>query len=209
VGVKQLCLDIIFRASVAFPFSAYPSIMALQDTEFLTTSPIKNRPRLLEHTALAVGVKDRRGDIDELIHSSVESERMDLSARTERPGVSAGRQHGDKRDRVGPLPASSPCIRTTASIADAGNPFRAYPATSAFQETRSLAGMQSNTLRASAGRRHLKYMLARAVAARDSEARPRAGRGEVGARRAGLEERREGAEDWARGHGGGGGGGGG
>jgi hypothetical protein len=52
-------------------------------------------------------------------------------------------------------------------------------------------------------------MLARAVAARDSEARPRAARGEVGARRAGLEERREGAEDWARGHGGGGGGGGG
>jgi hypothetical protein len=51
---------------------------------------------------------------------------------------------------------------------------RVGQATSAFQAMRSLVGIQSNTLRTSAVRWHLKYTLARAVAASDSEASPRA-----------------------------------
>nr|BAJ88725.1 predicted protein [Hordeum vulgare subsp. vulgare] len=59
-------------------------------------------------------------------------------------------------------------------MAAPASPFRAYPATSAFQATRSRTGIRSNTLRASPGRRHLAYMLASAVAARDSAESPRA-----------------------------------
>jgi hypothetical protein len=107
-----------------------------------------------------------------------------------------------------PPPASG--SRKTISMSDEESRLRA------FQATRSLAGIRSNTLRALAGRRHLKHLLASAVAAKGSPPSLPPGelrvdgpiRGEVCARRAELEERRMKVRRTGRAAAGGGGGGG-
>jgi len=139
---------------------------------------------------------------------------VDLSARAERPGGGAGRQHGHERDGVGPLPVLllHPDEHLHGGLGEAvprvaGDervPGDAVPGGHPVEHPARVGGAAALGVHVGegGGGERLGGEPPRGELGVDGAAG-----GEVGARRAELEERGEGAEDGARGGGGGGHGG--
>jgi len=139
---------------------------------------------------------------------------VDLSASAEHPGVGAGRQHRHERDGVGLLPALLPLHPDDRLHRERGEPVPrvpghecvpgdAVPGGHAVEHPARVHGAAAFEVHIGKGRggEGLGGEPPRGQLRVDGAAR-----GEVGARRAELEERGEGAEDGARGRVGGGGG---